>query len=766
MFEQRVLTAYREKVAAERQQKLIEELEEEEKGDVEKKAKKERDAQKKKEKKQKAKQAQAEEKARKEAEKQAEESAVKALEAQKLEDQKKKREEQRKKKEMDRKALEEGKRNKVVERLRRQQEERDRQLDVEKKLRDQKLQEKKVREDVKRKEREDREIREKEAKERKAHDDKQRRDREERLKAEREAREERLKAEKEAREERLKAEKEAREIAQKEVQERARHAAHAAQQLAAQKVQAAKRAPAAAVAVPPGLQLNLSSLSFPQGPVTTPAIPKAPTPVRAKQSSQHGSKGSSPKTPQVPIGQATTASPNNAMQSQRMNLPKSSQPPNAALYTTAQLSPQRHHIAAPPGMTIPPGFVLPPAMNGFQSTQLGPMNPSLNQRPPIGQNIGAIFPPHPPAATGQFRQYASSSIPQAPPGMPATGMTPIGRVFAEAPLGFPPPLSAMGSMSHPPGFGPVGRDVPISHASTSQHGRQGSGSSSYEQSIGGAILRPAPIQRPSSVKPFDGGRDPKISSLEIDELSNHLGSSALLDESDEPIMGYHGEARRISATPGLSRTGSNISAFASPVFTQPNQRMDAFSLGSASNPSSTWSTPSTRFGQANAPQTNISPAGTWSMTAGGWPAGTKNHDLNLVQSQTRPRPLLLRVAMCSACRKLKVQMPTPDGFHNIAAIFRMVEHAVQPPPEIEEILGICDTEGTALNGGGAFAYKRDASAQKQDQYLIRFTESSAGTEHSAIGEIGSPIVGHSRPSSGSDGTLFFPGLGAHSTGFH
>ncbi|KAF2208105.1 hypothetical protein CERZMDRAFT_50035, partial [Cercospora zeae-maydis SCOH1-5] len=51
MFEQRVLTAYKEKVAAERQQKLLDELEEDEKAQAQREAKKQRDAQKKKDKK-------------------------------------------------------------------------------------------------------------------------------------------------------------------------------------------------------------------------------------------------------------------------------------------------------------------------------------------------------------------------------------------------------------------------------------------------------------------------------------------------------------------------------------------------------------------------------------------------------------------------------------------------------------------------------------------------------------------------------------------
>ena len=46
MFEQRVLTAYREKVARERQQKLLEELEEESRLDEQREAKKAHDARK------------------------------------------------------------------------------------------------------------------------------------------------------------------------------------------------------------------------------------------------------------------------------------------------------------------------------------------------------------------------------------------------------------------------------------------------------------------------------------------------------------------------------------------------------------------------------------------------------------------------------------------------------------------------------------------------------------------------------------------------
>jgi hypothetical protein len=186
MFEQRVLQAYREKVAAERQQKLLEELAEENDIEKAKEAKKAKEAQKRKEKKDKQRQQKAEEKAKKDAEKAAKEAEIKAAEEKRVEEQRLKREEQRKRKELERKGLEEEKQRKDAERLKRQQEERERQQELERKAREQKAQEKKIKEDAKRKEREEREAREKEAREKKAHDDKERRERDARIKAEKE----------------------------------------------------------------------------------------------------------------------------------------------------------------------------------------------------------------------------------------------------------------------------------------------------------------------------------------------------------------------------------------------------------------------------------------------------------------------------------------------------------------------------------------------------------------------------------------------------
>jgi hypothetical protein len=68
MFEQRVLNAYREKVAAERQEQLLRELEDEDKVQAEKDAKRQKENQKKKDKKKQQRLAKEAEKAKKDAE--------------------------------------------------------------------------------------------------------------------------------------------------------------------------------------------------------------------------------------------------------------------------------------------------------------------------------------------------------------------------------------------------------------------------------------------------------------------------------------------------------------------------------------------------------------------------------------------------------------------------------------------------------------------------------------------------------------------------
>ncbi|GAW09809.1 MFS general substrate transporter [Lentinula edodes] len=228
MFEQRVLKAYREKVAQERQLQFLRELEDENKSIKEREAKKQNANQKKKDKKKQQKLAKESEKARRDAEKIASENAAKAQQAALEEEQRKKREEERVKREAFRKAQELEKAKKEEEKRKRKEEERKKRMEVEKereKERERKRKEAKEREakeakeakersaalaiEKEKKDKEEREKREKEEKERKAREEKEKTAERERLEKERERKEKeaREKKEKEDRERELREKK-------------------------------------------------------------------------------------------------------------------------------------------------------------------------------------------------------------------------------------------------------------------------------------------------------------------------------------------------------------------------------------------------------------------------------------------------------------------------------------------------------------------------------------------------------------------------------
>ncbi|KAF2687036.1 hypothetical protein K458DRAFT_295736 [Lentithecium fluviatile CBS 122367] len=684
MFEQRVLQAYREKVAAERQQKLLEELAEEDDKKEAKEAKKAKEAQKRKEKKDKQRQQKAEEKARKEADRAAKEAELKAAEEKRLEEQRRKREEQRKKKEMERKAQEEEKQRKEAERLKRQQEERERQQELERKAREQKAQEKKVREDAKRKEREEREAKEKEAREKKAHDDKERRERDARIKAEKER-------------------------ARKEEQ------AVAAPQNANK-----KPSQPVAPALPPQLLKQNSSTGYPS-PHVTPAVPKAPTPNRPRQTSQQGSHGSSPKTPHVGPG-SKSMSP--TYQAQVPVVPKSilTKPPTGQQPMPAnhiQPSSPMPPIGPPPGMQAPPGMAMgmgmPPGLNGFPgqgSIMPGMMGPGRNM---------PIFPPQ--LGAQNFRPFP-------PPGMHIPNQMPMGRGFGmDAP---PPP-----GFGPPPGF-PGPTQIPGYGMGMPTHSRQASGSydkPATESPIAAPqsqpIQRPAPIQRPSSVKPHETTRH---NGAEVDELADHLGSKALLDD-EEDMPEFPEAARRTS----LQQHGSLRGAPLGFGLDAGQPRPDLHGPFAGSSNASVWGTTPMPFplqgssGWGNSPTSGIF-NNPFSMV--GAPRGNEQ------RGPSEARLTWLRRLVCSTCKMLSMRSVDKDGYVDAGEVHSHIESARAPselvvtPPEIKEA---CDVIGDSTNGGGSLEYKESAGRLSH----IKFVE--AGGPPPTLGEIGSPRPGHSVP---------------------
>jgi len=681
MFEQRVLTAYREKVAQERQEQLIKELDEESRLDSQRELKRQKEAAKKKEKKRLQKLVKEEEKAKKEAEKAAAEAAAREAEEKRVEEQRQRKEEQRKKREAEKKAAEEEKARKEAEKFRKAQEERDRQAEIERKQREAKEKEKKKREEARKREREEREAKEREAKERRQKEE----------------------AGRKAKEERARKEKEAADKAEREIRDRLRLE------------QAAKRPP---VAVPPGLHppSHPSNRQSPHFQVATPIIPKAPTPAaRNRQTSQQGphSHGSSPRSQQ-----ANTETSHSSASPASIALPQTPGPTNVPARAQGQ-PPVLHH----PQPSVP----------------LSPLNQNRAGHPQY--NFGGV------PVLG-FNGPQTSA-----PGL-TPGMVPPMPMYQGPPMGAPPrSYGQPGSIPFPPGIGtsrpylpnaphmtfhsqaPI--SVPQAQPPTlPSHSRQPSGSQAEPNVQPTPISRPAPIKKPSTPTPEKQKR--KLADPEVDNLATHLGSKALLDDSDIPLN-TNPEIASLQAPPGPP--GSGRAPFSS--FNESNH--DNFAASGHN-----WQAFSSNVGGA----ANWGAAGQVNKAGGGWPTpsqqssnafGVIGGGLHNAPRFNAPRPVAVRLMLVQACRQLS---STPggslDGFQLVQNVLRQVDHLKpvhEPAVSLNEMLEICDTEGNAQNGGGTFHIRNDANRGQ----LVKFEpESSTGGKASA-GDIGSPLVGHSQP---------------------
>lgn len=526
MFEQRVLTAYREKVANERQQKLIEELEEESRLDSQREAKKAKEAQKKKDKKRQQKQVKDEERARREAEKAAEEAEARAIEDKKAEEQRLKREEQRKKREAEKKAYEEERQRKETEKQRRLQEVREQQAEVERKQKEQKEREKRKREEAKKREREEREVREKEGREKK--------------------------------------EREAKARSVQETKERNR-----------KDEQANKVAQGPHTTSPLKPHVSLSSAFYPPQTastnasprlqIATPVVPKAPTPIRQRPASFQSSHSSSPKTSLGPSGSSTT-SPSMPSLTQNGVLPISGKSvPQTPLQQQATLGfsstgPMPGSLSQPPGLLGMPGM----AGTNFPHNQ-GPILPPIMQRGQMHDPLMHPPPqPHPHPLQfnqNQFRNFAGQTELPFPPGI--NGIRTVSHVRTT----MDPPLSQSSIVSA--SAANIGPFMPRNTLSTHSHSRDTSASfSNFDipstPTQTQPIARPTPIHRPSSVAPNQQLENvSSTSNSDIDDISNHLGSSALLDDTDIPLSSNTNDSRHGSIAPGtplFPRNGFGVPA--------------------------------------------------------------------------------------------------------------------------------------------------------------------------------------------------------------
>lgn len=519
MFEQRVLTAYREKVAEQRQQKLIEELLEEENRNEQRSAKKAREAEKKKEKKRLQRQAKEEEKARREAEKAAEEAAAKAAQEKKQEEQRRKREEQRKKREAERKAQEEERVRKEAEKQRRLREERERQADAEKKHRE----EKKRREEARRKEQEERE-------------------------------------------------KETREV---------------------------KTQP-----ILPSVPIPYN-LPHPQGPsphsqVATPVVPKAPTPARVRQPSRQGSHTSSPRS------QAASAEHSQFSVSPR-SMPPSGTSSRQGLAQHPMLhTPQPSTPLSPLGSAArshPPGLF---GINGLPSHP-PPGLSGMPPRPPMGPELPA-YPPHTGSLMSPLRGFPAPNGIPVPPGINGVRPMPPGRGFPLDP-GHGLPFHGQQPMAN--AFSPHQNGLSQVHSRQPSNSFERSPLNTQTQPL--PISRPSPIKRPSSTAPQDQqqqGNRRTTAKQDVEELSTHLGSSALLDDTDAPLPSSLSQSLPGATVPGPFR-GPTRASFAAPSYFVDPLGMSTFSRCIRSK---TWMTNDCTASKP--PSLSLNPSGVGSNTWG------------------------------------------------------------------------------------------------------------------------------------------------------
>ncbi|KAK4940384.1 Stress response protein nst1 [Elasticomyces elasticus] len=688
MFEQRVLTAYREKVAAERQRKLLEELEDESRLDAQREAKKAREAAKKKEKKKQQKMAKDEEKAKKEAEKAAQEAAARELEEKRLEEQRQRKEEQRKKRDAEKKAAEDERLRKEAEKHRKQQEQRERQAEIERKQREARERERVKREEAKKKERDEREAKENEARERK----------------------EKEEQEKKAKEEQARKEKDAAQKVEKDPKDRTAHAP------------ATKQQP---VALPPGLHppSRGSSIQSPHFQVATPIVPpKVPTPAegRNRQSSQPGphSHGSSPKSQK-----ASTDVSRSSGSPATVGMPQTPGPGQTA--KTQGQPPPLHH----PQPSAPRSPLNNVGRGQYPFNMNGLPNMGVNGPPTGGQGMMPnMIPPMPmyqgPPMANQQR-FAMNGM-QYPPG--------ISRPFQPSQqMPFVP--QALGQGPHMVNHQPVSKQPP-------SHSRQPSADNGSQPM---PISRPGPIARPSSTTPDKQKPQRRSPEGDIDQLTTQLGSKALLDDSDEPFLETADSRMNL---PPVGPPGSTRIPFAS-SFESKQEPFGPINPGWGSFPGMNsapgWGPP--------APQR---PSPGWSQP----PFGAIGGGPQPVARSHFPRPIAVRLMLVQACRQLS-QIPgaSADGYHPAPTILRQLETIKapgEPPVSMDEMLGICDTEGNPQNGGGSF----DVIIDKSRGQVIKFVEDTAPQHRSSVGEIGSPVMAHTQHIQTSP----FGGIGASSFG--
>ncbi|KAF2973335.1 hypothetical protein GQX73_g130 [Xylaria multiplex] len=257
----------------------------------------------------------------------------------------------------------------------------------------------------------------------------------------------------------------------------------------------------------------------------------------------------------------------------------------------------------------------------------------------------------------------------------------------------------------------------------SPHSRQGSTSFDVSLPSAQSIGKPTPIGRPESTVPGQRRND---MSADIDDMSNHLGSSALLDDTDEPLLENFDTTPRGTVAPG-ARSQYHGAAFMNPAY---------------GNPATTWGAPAI-FSPPSSYGNNPS-------NAVGWPPNAAFSVPPHLARAAQPRSVVIRQLLVRSCKELENYATDTTGYIDLSAIKAHVDSLNPSPSESideAELLDICETLGTPQNGDGNFDIRRDNNGKVAIRYDMNGGSGQGPFPRNvgAPGEIGSPIVGAGTP---------------------
>ncbi|KAK5996683.1 Stress response protein NST1 [Cladobotryum mycophilum] len=540
----------------------------------------------------------------------------------------------------------------------------------------------------------ERKLREAKEREKKLKEEQRVKEKDAREQKEREAQERKEKQERDKREKEARAAK-----AQREAQEAAEARDKAKEEKAAQKASAqlsqsqpsqttTKRGQQHTVLLPTALpqhSSNPATFASPKIPVATPVISKAPTPIRPRTTS---------------LQQETSQA--NSTSSQSTSAPSQSASPHSMtpIFTSPSSAVQERKLsggypAIPPlALSVTPPGAPPKSLNSSAPFQLPPMG----IQPPPGL---AHHPPPPPGFPGRlshdpifplgFRPGPSPSMMMPPPGING----PAGRGFPPVPMP-PPGFSQPSNDPFPIGQGfSISKDVPLP-----THRRQGSvGLDGILGNNAQPIGRPTPIGRPGCL----------IAGLSFDEDEDtlHLGSRALLDD-DDPLA--------------LDLNPNNAFSLAPNPWGPPTSASQPFPPPGFGNPG--WGAP-------------VAPPG--------FHVGSPSAGIGSIRASAQPRHVAVRLMLCQACKDLNnPRTADPEGYVDLGIIKSHIDvHSGDPSITEQDLLNLCDTEGSLSNGGGTFEVKRDITGS--GKHTVRWlpdTSDGLNPHFRAVGapgEIGSPL---------------------------